>query len=159
MKSYRVVVTVAIASLCGLLLQPVAAQTLYKSTMPDGQVVYGDKPVPGAAKVDEIRPDTSKGGLGVTTSHEKEAVKSMEKDRLERNAQQDRVAAAEQALKNAEAARDAGKEPLEGERIGIVSAGKARRTRLTEAYYERQRSLEESVDSARRELDRARSGR
>ena len=140
--------------LAALLLQPAMAQTLYKSTMPDGRIVYGDKPAPDAVKVEETRPDVSKGGLGGTTQREQEALKDLEKARLQREGGQETVRAAEQALKNAEAARAAGKEPLASERIG--TAGGA--SRLGETYYDRQRKLEEAVDKARRELEQARSG-
>jgi hypothetical protein len=147
--------TVATAFFCALLLQPVAAQTLYKSTMPDGRVVYGDKPAPGAANVEETRPDTSKGGFGGTTAREQEMLKDMEKARLQREGSQDKMQAAAQKLKDAEAALANGKEPLEGDRLG--TAGGA--SRLSESYFERQRKLEEAVEKARRELDEARSGK
>ncbi|MGH8703093.1 MAG: DUF4124 domain-containing protein [Burkholderiales bacterium] len=151
----RSVMTTASFIIAALLLQPAAAQVLYKSTLPDGRIVYGDKPAPDAVKVEETRPDVSKGGIGGTTAREQEALKEMEKARLQREAGQDKVQAAEQALRNAEAARAAGKEPLPGERIG--TAGGA--SRLSEAYDDRQRKLEEAVDRARRELEQARSGR
>ena len=66
----RIVVVTGGILAAALLLQPVLAQTLYKSTMPDGSVVYGDKPAPGAAKVEETRPDIKKGGIGGTTPRE-----------------------------------------------------------------------------------------
>jgi hypothetical protein len=138
-----------------LLLQPAFAQTLYKSTMPDGSVVYSDKPAPDAAKVEETRPDIKKGGLGGTTPREQEALKDLEKARQQREAGVSKVQAAEQALRDAEAARAAGKEPLPGERLG--TAGGA--SRLSEAYYERQSKLDAAVAKARRELDQLRSGR
>ena len=138
-----------------LLMQPAVAQTLYKSTMPDGSVVYGDKPAPDAVKVDETRPDIKKGGIGGATPREQEALKEFEKGRQQRESGQDKVTAAEQALRNAEAARAAGKEPLASERIG--TAGGA--SRLSESYFDRQRKLEEAVEKARRELDAARSGK
>jgi len=138
-----------------LLLQPAVAQTLYKSTMPDGSVVYGDKPAPDAVKVDETRPDIKKGGIGGTTPREQEALKEFEKGRLQREGGQDKVTAAEQALRNAEAARAAGKEPLASERIG--TAGGA--SRITDDYYARQKKLDDAVEKARRELDEARSGK
>jgi hypothetical protein len=123
--------------------------------MPDGSVVYGDKPAPDAVKVDETRPDIKKGGIGGTTPREQEALKELEKGRLQREGGQDKVTAAEQALRNAEAARAAGKEPLASERIG--TAGGA--SRITDAYYERQKRLDADVERARRELDEARPGR
>ena len=147
-----------VTSVCFLLaalLPPAAAQVLYKSTMPDGRVIYGDQPDPDAAKVEETRPDISKRGIGGTTQREKDALKELEKARMQREAGEDKVRAAEQALREAEAARDVGKEPLPGERAG--TAGGA--SRLSEAYFDRQRKLEEDVGKARRELDKARSGR
>ncbi len=150
----RIVVTGGIVAVA-LLLQPAVAQTLYKSTMPDGSIVYGDKPAPDAVKVDETRPDIKKGGIGGTTPREQEALKELEKGRLQREGGQDKVTAAEQALRNAEAARAAGKEPLASERIG--TAGGA--SRITDAYYERQKRLDADVERARRELAEARSGK
>jgi hypothetical protein len=141
--------------IAALLLQPAAAQVLYKSTMPDGRIVYGDKPMPDAATVEETRPDISKRGIGGTTPREKEVLREMEKSRAQREAGQDKVQAAEQALRNAEAARAAGKEPLENERIGTAGGT----SRLNEIYYDRQRKLEEAVDKARNELEAARAGR
>jgi hypothetical protein len=138
-----------------LLVVPAAAQVLYKSTMPDGRIVYGDKPETDAVKVEETQPDISKRGIGGTTPREQETLKDLEKARLQREGGGEVVRSAEKALKDAEAARAAGKEPLPGERIG--TAGGA--SRLNEAYYDRQRKLEEAVDKARRELDAARSGR
>jgi hypothetical protein len=149
-----IVVTGSIVA-AALLLQPAVAQTLYKSTLPDGRVVYGDKPAPDAVKVEETRPDIKKGGIGGTTPREVEALKELEKARLQREGGEDKVTAAEQALRNAEAARAAGKEPLESERLG--TAGGA--SRITDAYYERQKKLDADVEQARRELDQLRSGR
>lgn len=138
-----------------LLLQPAVAQTLYKSTLPDGRIVYGDKPAPDAVKVEETRPDTKKGGIGGITAREKETLKELEKTRLQREDGQDKVRSAEEALKNAEAALAAGKEPLASERLGTAGGG----SRITDAYYERQKKLDADVEQARRELDQARSGK
>jgi hypothetical protein len=137
------------------LLQPAVAQTLYKSTLPDGSVVYGDKPAPDAVKVEETRPDVSKGGIGGTTPREAEALKQMETARGKREESESKVEAAEKALRDAEAARAAGKEPLASERIG--TAGGA--SRITDDYYARQKKLDDAVEKARRELDQLRSGR
>ena len=138
-----------------LLLQPAVAQTLYKSTLPDGRVVYGDKPAPDAVKVEETRPDIKKGGIGGITAREKEALKELEKTRLQREGGQDKMRSAEEALKSAEAARAAGKDPLASERLGTAGGG----SRITDAYYERQKKLDADVEQARRELDQARSGK
>lgn len=155
MKNSRLVSMVTTASLCALLFQPAAAQTLYKSIMPDGRVLYGDKPAAGAAKVEQIRPNTDKGGLGGNTTRQQETLNDIEKARLQREARQDGVPEAAQALKDAEAARDAGKEPRANERTGTASGG----SRLTDSYFERQRGLDEAVEQARRRLEEARSNK
>lgn len=177
---------IRISLLAGLLMlavpaRPAIAQTLYKSTLPNGEVTYGDKPAPGAVKVEAIKPDTSKTGIGPAARTAKDiardaaTLKEMEKARLEREAADARVRAARNALRDAEAARAAGAEPLEGERIGYIrqptdaekgkdaDTGKDTDTkkkgpvfgnRLTEAYFERQQKLENAVEVARRNLDR-----
>ena len=131
-----------------------AAQVNYKSTMPDGKVIYGDKPVAGAAKVDEIKPTTTQ---GITPPSAKEAgvLSDLERGRENRETKDNRVRAAEQAVTRAEAALAAGKESLPGERIGTAGGGQ----RLTEAYYERQKQLEADVARARAELANARADR
>jgi hypothetical protein len=63
------------------------------------------------------------------------------------------VRIAEAELRAAEMEREAGIEPLPGERLGIVGPG----SRLTEAYFERQQMLEERVARARQRLDEART--
>lgn len=59
------------------------------------------------------------------------------------------------ALRAAEERRERGVEPLPGERMGIVGPG----SRLTEAYFERQRQLEREVAAARGRLDAAHASR
>ena len=159
MKSNHFVLMIAATAFCALLLQPAAAQTLYKSTLPDGRVIYGETPVTGAANVEAIQPDTSKGGLGGTaggtTASQREKLENMEKARLERERGQNKVQEAAKALKEAEDARDTGKEPYENERIGTAGGN----SRLTDAYFERQRRLEAAAENARRKLDEARAGK
>jgi hypothetical protein len=136
-------------------LAPAVAQVLYKSTMPDGRVVYGDKPVEGAAKVEPYQPDTAKTGVQMTTPREKGVVQQMEQERLQREQAQDALLAAEKRLREAEAAVEAGREPLPGERLGTVGGG----SRLTDEYWARQKALESAVEQARRNLDEARARR
>jgi len=134
---------------------PALAQVLYKSTMPDGKVIFGDKPAPGAAKVETLKPDTSKQGIVPPTEGEKAALQKLEADRRGREGAADRLRAAEKALAAAEAARAAGKEPTESERIG--TAGGA--SRLNDAYWQRQKNLDAAVEQARRDLEAARAGK
>jgi hypothetical protein len=151
------IVSAIACCLAAALAAPVAsAQEFYKSTMPDGRVVYGDKPAPGAAKVEKTKPVTSKIGIEAPSSRETETVKDLEASRRGRERAQNRVQEAEQALRQAEAARDAGKDSLEGERQGTAKKGVQR---LTDEYWERQKKLEADVEAARRNLEAARSGK
>lgn len=138
-----------------LLAQPVPAQTLYKSVTPDGRTVYSDKPPPDAVKTEKRAIDTSKAGVTAPSAREKAALRQMESDRRVREGAQDRVRRAEIALHDAQVARDMGKEPQPSERLGTVGGGQ----RLTDAYWARQKKLEESVESARRNLEKIRSGK
>lgn len=68
----------------------------------------------------------------------------------------DEVRAAYANLQRAEEAQKAGEEPQEADRQGIVTpAGKRRRSRLTDDYWERQKSLEQDVEQAKLRLDQA----
>jgi len=131
------------------------AQTLYKSTLPDGRVVYGDKPDPAAVKSEPIKPDTKKIGVVPPTSRETATLNELERARLKREGGDSRTRTADEALQKAQAALEAGKEPLPGERTG--TAGGA--SRLNDDYFKRQKKLEDAVENARREVERARSGK
>ena len=131
----------------------IGAQVLYKSTMPDGKVIYGDKPVPGAVKVEEQKPDTSKGGIRTTQPGDAGALRKMEQERLKRERTDDQLRAAEKLLRDAEEALAKGEEPLPGERTGTAGKG----SQLNEAYWKRQEKLKSDVERARANLDRARA--
>lgn len=130
------------------------AQVNYKSTMPDGRIIYGDKPVPGAAKVDELKPAATQ-GITPPSAKEQGVLSDLERARENREGKDNRVRAAQEAVTRAEAALAAGKEPLASERIGTAGGGQ----RLTEEYFERQKRLEAEVARARAELVNARSDR
>ncbi len=55
------------------------------------------------------------------------------------------------ALEDAEARREQGREPLPGERLGTV----ARKSRLTEKYFERQAMLDQELERARERCEQA----
>ena len=129
------------------------AQTMFKSTMPDGRVMFGDKPVDGAAKVEAIKPDTAKRGIQTLSTGEAAAVKQAEQERLKRERGSESVQAAEKALRDAEAALAKGEEPLPGERTGTAGGG----SRLNDAYWTRQQKLKDDVDRARVALEKARA--
>ncbi|HUP94397.1 MAG TPA: DUF4124 domain-containing protein [Burkholderiales bacterium] len=132
------------------------AQVVYKSTMPDGKVIYTEKPVPGATRVDTIEPPPAKTGMSSLTPEEKARADEFAKKRAAAAATKGNdLDDARRQLKQAEAARETGKEPLPGERIG--TAGGA--SRLTEAYQARQKTLDDAVETARKRLDQLQSGR
>lgn len=138
-----------------LLAQPAPAQTVYKSTTADGRIIYSDKPPPDAVKIEKRQADTSKQGVVPPTAREKAALKKIESDRIAGESARDRVRKAEIALHDAEVAQAMGKEPQAGDRLGTVSGNQ----RFTDAYWERQKKLEEAVTLARRDLDKVRSGK
>ena len=131
------------------------AQTVYKSTMPDGRVVYGEKPAAGEARVETLEPVAPKAGIPGLTAEEKARAAQIDRQRAASGtaaSQSEReLDDARRQLQQAEAAREAGKEPLPGERIGNVGGG----SRLTEAYHARQKTLEEAVETARKRLSDA----
>lgn len=145
----KTAITCSILAL-SLAASSVLAQTVFKSTMPDGKVVYGEKAAPGAAKVETIEPPPPKTGVGGLTPEEKARAAQLAKDLANPGKTAapapDRAAEARKLVQQAEAAREAGKEPLPGERQGIAGGG----SRLTEAYFVRQKSLEEAVINARK---------
>lgn len=130
----------------------VPAQTMYKSIMPDGKVVYGEKPELGAKRVETVAPPPPKIGTTVLTPEEKKrADERARESTATADAERRELEAAYKQLKDAEAAREAGKEPLPGERLGTVSGA----SRLTDAYWERQKRLEEAVEAARARVKKA----
>ena len=133
-----------------------AAESVYKYQRHDGSIVYSDVPLRGARLIGRFelvpvpapaRAVHAMPGRGAAT----------DPDELARQRVQDLDAAdaaikeAEQSLKEALERQQAGVEPLAGERRGNVDG----RSRLTPAYFERQRALAAAVDAARARLDEA----
>jgi hypothetical protein len=131
---------------------PVGAQQVYKSTMPDGKVIYGPEPEPGAKKVDKVTTKTQDAGVRISTPEQK---RNLEQREAQQQAQSTRREAElsdlKRALQEAEAAREAGREPHDGDFIGNAGGG----MRLTDAYLERQKTLEAAVQDARKRLEAA----
>ena len=48
-----------------------AADPVYKSTMPDGRIVYGEVPMQGAKRVDKVAAPPEQSGVVVATQEEK----------------------------------------------------------------------------------------
>ena len=127
-------------------------QTVYKSTMPDGRVIYSTEPVRGAKRVETLKAPAESTGVNPVAPTDAQKLQQHERQRERREARQDELQQAEKALRDAEAAQAAGKEPLPGERSG--TAGGA--SRLSEEYWSRQKSLEAAVAEARKRLDEVR---
>jgi hypothetical protein len=131
------------------------AQQVFKYVMPNGQVVYSDKPVPGGRLVDELAPPpppapgTTAPQRPESNPEQRQAVRERLGER-ERGFQQAQstVNDARAQLATAERQLQDGKEPLPGERTGNVGGG----SRLNEAYWARQQANEAAVVSARQAL-------
>jgi hypothetical protein len=142
----------------------VQAQTVYKSTMPDGHIVYGQKAVKGAAKVQKLEPalpaiEVEPEAAEALRRREREQAAEIDKRLAVRRSARERsdaeVVTAQEALGAAEKALVAGQEPLPGERVATVDGG----SRLSQEHFDRVKALEDDVKAAKERLDRARRER
>ena len=144
----------AVALLAGLFAAAAAAQNAYRFVMPDGRVIYSDQPVPGA-RLDGtiVTPPAPSSPAPVTTlTPREESLAKAADERIRRmNELTDQIQVASRDLAAANAALQAGLEPLEGERIGTYAG----RARLNEAYWARQETNQRAVANAQARLDRA----
>jgi hypothetical protein len=126
------------------------AQAIYRSVMPDGRIIFGDKPAPGAKESKPMAlkpanistPGPSSGGGA--PSPRQQALEGATGE----------VSAAQQNLDRARAALEAGREPKPEERIGTKTG-----MRTTEAYDQRIKALEQEVAVAQKQLDEAQNKR
>lgn len=140
--------------------------TVYRQVMPDGRIVYSDKILKGG-KLDEtitVEPPV-KGNPWTTEARNRPSIPpQVEPTQIDRvnsvpatgrrktleEATSD-VIRAEMLLEDARKRRQAGIEPLPGERTGNAGGG----SRLNEAYWARQQSMEKEVAQAEAALKRA----
>jgi hypothetical protein len=124
-----------------------AAEGVYRSVMPDGQIVYGSKPEPGAKESSQMNlpPPNISAPTPRAPPPPPPPKGSSDTD----------IRSARQALDDAKKALEDGREPLESERIGVASKGSSR---LTDAYYQRIKGLESAVTAAQARLDAAQRG-
>jgi len=128
----------------------VQGQAVFRSVMPDGSVVYGDKPAPGAKETKEVSlppPNISK----PPPAPPKKSAPATAPGQPATDSADDLVKNAERELQKAKAALETGREPQPGERIGTASGA----SRLTDAYFERIKSLENAIVGAQKKLDDA----
>jgi len=138
---------------------PVGAQ-VYKNVMPDGSVVYSDKPMKGAGKSSamDVPPPPTEADKAKAAKRaqedqrERDALNQrLEERRTKLNEADERVTRARQSLASAEAALQQGQTPLPGEMKGNVGPN----ARPSEAYRERIANLERNVETAKKELSDA----
>lgn len=136
-----------------------AAELIYRSVAPDGEVTYSYEPQAGARQSTtiEIRTLSPEQRRAMERLREEERRSSAQATALERTWRRaDReIVAAQQGLARAEKALQSGRRPLPGERRGNVGG----ESRLTEAYFQRLRGLERAVERAKQRLDRAYAAR
>ena len=123
----------------------------YQSVMPDGRVVVGDEPAPGAKEVRKI--PLVKGNVSAPLSSPPPPGAARQQQALD--GADAKIRQAQDQLQSAKAALESSREPLPGERIG--TAGGA--SRLTDAYHQRIKKLEDAVTAAQKGLDDAYSAR
>jgi len=134
-----------------------AAQTIYKSVMPDGRVSYGSAPVKGAVKVEPITVETAPvSDSPAPASPESAAPASRLREDLRNEDAQwakanQEIRSAQDALNAAKLAQQSGVEPLPGEMIGNAGGG----VRPSEAYLARQQQLAEKVRQAQARVGEA----
>jgi len=133
-----------------------AAETVYKYERPDGKVIYSDSPVQGAKLIGQFElvpaPASTAPAREEPPRRPAAAGQGADSRGAALDAADARIKAADQALKDALERQQQAFEPLPGERLANVGGGTSR---LTEAYFARQRAAAAAVDAARAELDEA----
>lgn len=135
------------------------AETIYRQVMPDGRTIYADRALPGARVDHTIKIDRPiKGNVwtvesganpvaplrGESTPVKRVAVSPGTTKKMTVDEAAAEVIRAEMLLEDARKQQEAGVEPLPGERTGTVSG----KSRLNEAYHERQKLLAKYVSYA-----------
>jgi alkylation response protein AidB-like acyl-CoA dehydrogenase len=148
------------AALAAVALPPAGAQTIYKYVSPNGRVTYSQTPVPGARLVEELAPAPQVSPATLEANRARRAAR----DKALNDAANRRIQSLDQAsnelnvwsgrLRDAQVQLEAGREPLPGERTGVVFQGKSR---LNEAYWARQATNEAAVAEAEAHVDHARA--
>ena len=138
----------AFAAALAALAPIAAAQGVYKFVDPSGRTVYTDDPNAGSGTAQRV--ELLSQPAGTLAAGLSEAEKKMLEQANRRLAALDRaiedIIAGHRAFRAAEARREQGVEPLEGERAGRL---------LRAQYWARQQALEREVEAARTRLDEA----
>lgn len=147
-KTIQLMQRIAPALVLALVTATAQAQAVFRSVMPDGKIVYGNKPEPGAKESKQVNlvplnisaPTPGSGGPAPAPA-----------PTAENNAE---IATAKQDLDAAQRALAAGREQQEGDRIGVAKGGGAT-SRLADSYYQRVKALEDAVAAAQAQFEAA----
>lgn len=158
MASRSAISIIAAALFAAVLADNAAAQVLYKSTMQNGRVVYGNKPEPDAAKVEEIQapppaPVNPAQSANESTQSRRTVRQSEQRGRERAVALDDaykELMLAREALAKAQERRTTGEEPAPNERDKTPIG-----SRLNGDYYERLKTLDINIEEAQKRVDRA----
>ena len=137
----------------------VAAETIYRSVAPDGQVTYSSQPVPGSRETTalDIESLTPEQRHAAEELRHHDRVLAREADarwhalQARWRAADAAVSSAQRELRRAERALHAARVPRAGDRLGTVHGG----SRLTAAYFDRLAAADRRVQAARKRLDEA----
>src|SRR5512141_451021 len=130
MRQAILLITLAFAALTA------HGQVVFRSVMPDGRIIYGDKPAPGAKEAKEVTLPKPNIIAPVATKPPPVAPAPGDKPKSSgAEAGTDRVKSAQQKLDAAKAALEEGRELREGDRIGTVGSGKKGQSQPREEYY------------------------
>ena len=128
---------------------PAHSQAMFRSVMPDGKILYGDKPAPGAKDSKRL----NLAPLNIATPQQApDTVVAPPATTLPAANNDAELAVARQNLEAAQRALAEGREQGEGDRIGIARIGGSR---PSDAYLDRVKSLEDATTAAQQRLDNA----
>ena len=128
-----------------------SAQGMYRSVMPDGKIVYSDKPPPGAKE------STKLNLAPLNVAKPQQAPDTPPPQANPADGAVDKTANLANARQKLEAAQKAlaeGREQREGDRLGVAKGG-AGTSRLSESYLDRVKALEDNVAAAQQQFDAA----
>ena len=135
-----------------LALPAAHAQEMYRSVMPDGKIVYSDKPAPGARDSKKLNLAPLNVASPPPAPDTAQPVNPADGTKGSNNAAE--IAAAKQRLEVAQKALNDGREQREGDRVGLAKGT----SRLSESYLDRVKALEDAVTAAQQQLDAAQRG-
>ena len=127
------------------------AQGMYRSVMPDGKIIYGDKPAPGAKESKKLNLAPMNVATPPQAPDTVQPTNPADPAPIDKNAE---VVAARQRLEAAQKALNEGREQREGDRLGVAKGG-AGTSRLSEGYLDRVKALEDAVTAAQQQLEAA----